>query len=40
MKTKLPVFAWGHAIMHVAVLVCIRSTTYHKYSLSQLVLGK
>ena len=26
--------------MHVAALVCIRPTTYHKYSPSQLVLGK
>ena len=23
MKTKLPTSAWGHAIMHVAALVCI-----------------
>ena len=26
--------------MHVAALICIRPTTYHEYSLSQLVLGK
>ena len=26
--------------MHAAVLVCIRPTTYHEYSHSQLVLGK
>ncbi|RVW31501.1 Copia protein [Vitis vinifera] len=38
MKTKLPTFAWGHAIMHVAALVRIRPTTYHEYSPSQLVL--
>ena len=23
MKTKLPTFAWGHTIRHVAALVCI-----------------
>ena len=40
MKTKLPTSAWGHSIMHVATLVFIRPTTYHEYSLSQLVLGK
>ena len=40
MKTKLPTSAWGHAIMHVANLVCIRPTTYHEYSSSQFVLGK
>ena len=26
--------------MHVVALVCIRPTTYHEYSHSQLVLGK
>ena len=26
--------------MHAAALVCIRPTTYHEYSSSQLVLGK
>ena len=26
MKTKLPTFAWGHTIRHVAVLACIRPT--------------
>ena len=40
MKTKLPTFSLGHAIMHVASLVHIRPTTYHEYSLSQVVLGK
>ena len=40
MKTKLPTFAWGHVIMHAAILVRIRPTTYHEYSPSQLVLGK
>ena len=40
MKTKLPISTWGHAIMHAAALVRIQPTTYHEYSLSQLVLGK
>ena len=40
MKTKLPTFVWGHAIIHAAALVRIRHTTYHKYFPSQLILGK
>ena len=40
MKTKLPIFAWGHAILHAASLVCIRTTAYHKYSSLQLVFGQ
>ena len=40
MKTKSPSFSWGHAIMYIAALVCIRLTTYHEYSPSQLVLEK
>ena len=40
MKSKLPVSAWGHAILHVASLVCIRPTAYHKFSQLQLVLGQ
>ena len=40
MKTKLPTFTWGHAIMHATSLVHIRPTIYHEYSPSQLVLGK
>ena len=40
MKTNLPTSAWGHAIMHAANLVHIRPTSYHEYSLFQLVLGK
>ena len=40
MKTKLPTFVWGHAIIHVAALVRIRPTTYHKYFPSQLVFEK
>ena len=40
MKTKLLTSVWGHAIMHAAALVRIQPTTYHEYSISQLVLGK
>jgi hypothetical protein len=28
MKSKLPVFTWGHAILHDALLVRIKSTSY------------
>jgi transposase InsO family protein len=37
MKTKLPIFAWGHAILHSASLVRIGPTAYQKYSPLQLV---
>ena len=40
MRTKLPISAWGHAIMHAAALVRIRPTSYQKYSPSQLVFGQ
>jgi hypothetical protein len=40
MKTKLPVSAWGHAILHAASLVRIRPTTYQKYSPLQLAFGQ
>ena len=40
MKTKLPISAWRHAILHAASLVHIRPTAYHKYSPLQLVLGQ
>jgi hypothetical protein len=39
MKSKLPTFVWGHAILHIASLVRIRSSVYHKYSPLQLVFG-
>ena len=39
MKTKLPISAWGHAILHAASLVRIRPTAYHKYSPLQLIFG-
>ena len=40
MKTKLLTFARGHVIMHPTSLVCNLPTAYHKYSPSQLILGK
>ena len=40
MRTKVPVNAWGHAILHVAALIRIRPTIYHKYSSMQLALGQ
>ncbi|GJT27352.1 disease resistance CC-NBS-LRR class family protein [Tanacetum coccineum] len=40
MKSKLTVFAWGHAILHAATLIRIRPTSYHTYSPLQLVFGQ
>jgi hypothetical protein len=40
MKSKLPVSAWGHAILHAASLVWIRPTSYQKYSSLQLAFGQ
>ena len=40
MRTKLPISAWGHAIMYVAVLVRIRPTSYQKFSPLQLIFGQ
>lgn len=31
MKTKLAIFVWGHSILHVTILVCIRPIAYHTY---------
>jgi hypothetical protein len=31
MKLKLPIFVWGYTILHVASLVRIKSSAYHKY---------
>ena len=39
MKTKLPSFAWGHAILHAASLVRLRPIANHQYSSVQLVFG-
>jgi len=32
MKANLPMTTWGYAILHAAVLIRIRLTSYHKYS--------
>ena len=40
MKSKLPISAWSHAILHAASLVHIRSIAYHKFSQFQLVIGQ
>ena len=37
MKSKLPMYAWGHAILHAAALIHIRATSYHSSSPLQLV---
>ena len=40
MRTKLPVTVWGHAILHVAALIRLRSSADHKHTLYQLAIGK
>ena len=40
MRTKLPIYSWGHAILHAAALVRIRPTANHQQSPFQLVLGQ
>ena len=40
MRCKLPVSAWGHAILHAATLIRISPTSYHTFSHLQLVFGK
>ena len=40
MRTKLPIYAWGHAILHAAALVRIRPTANHQQSPFQLVLDQ
>ena len=32
MRTKLPIYAWGHAILHAVALVRIRPTANHQQS--------
>ncbi|GLT24789.1 hypothetical protein GCM10007933_42910 [Zoogloea oryzae] len=39
MRTKLPISAWGYAILHAAALVRLRPTAYHEFSPLQLVFG-
>lgn len=40
MHAKLPISAWGHAILHVVVVVHLRPTAYHQYSPTQIVLSQ
>ena len=40
MRTKLPIYAWGLAILHAAALARIRPTANHQQSPFQLVLGQ
>ena len=40
MRTKLLIYAWGHAILHAAALVRIQPTANHQQSPFQLVLGQ
>ena len=40
MRTKLPIYAWGHAILHATTLVRIRLAANHQQSPFQLVLGQ
>ncbi|KAM0957722.1 hypothetical protein ACFX2A_026343 [Malus domestica] len=39
MRTKLPVSAWGYAILHAAILVRLRPTATQPHSPLQLVTG-
>jgi len=39
MKSKLPVSAWGHAVLHAAELIRIRPSSEHRYSPLQLLTG-
>jgi len=39
LRTQLPIFVWGHAILHAAALIRLRPTSYHQYSPVQLVFG-
>ena len=39
MQSKLPVSAWGHAVLHAAMLIRLRPTAYHQFSSRQLISG-
>jgi len=39
-RTKLPISIWGHAILHDATWIRIRSSAYHEYSPLQLAFGE
>ena len=40
MRAKLPISAWGHAILHASTLIRIRPISYHEFSPLQLVHGQ
>ena len=40
MRANIPMATWGYAILHVALLIRIKPTSYHKYSIMQLVFGQ
>ena len=40
MKSNLPISTWGHAILHAAMLIRIRPTSYLKVSPLQMVFGQ
>jgi len=39
MRANLLIATWGYAILHVALLICIKPTSYHKFFIIQLVFG-
>ena len=39
MRTKLSISRWGHAFLHAAALVRIRSSAYHEYSSLKMAFG-
>ena len=40
MRARLSISAWGHAIVHATILIRIRLTSYHGFSLSRLACGQ
>ncbi|XP_074337293.1 uncharacterized protein LOC141674488 [Apium graveolens] len=40
LRAKLPIFVWGHAILHAANIIRIKPSAYHKQSPQELVLGQ
>jgi len=36
MRANLPMATWGYAILHATILIHIKATSYHKYSIMQL----
>ena len=39
MRTNLPLSAWGHAVLHVVLLIRLRPTATQPFSAQQLVIG-